>query len=66
MPRIVILGCAGAGKTTLAQQLGARTGALSLEKDAPDFRGTQKDRAHRSDTNPRRAPSSIRPGLGFD
>lgn len=47
--RIVILGCAGAGKTTLAQRLGQRTGVpvISLdaiwqphwqEKDVPAFR----------------------------
>ena len=49
MPRIVILGCAGSGKTTLARQLGEGTGApvISLdalwkrdwgEKDVPAFR----------------------------
>jgi adenylate kinase family enzyme len=41
MPRIVILGCAGAGKTTLAQQLGERTGAPVISVDAiwrPDWR----------------------------
>jgi adenylate kinase family enzyme len=49
MPRIVILGCAGAGKTTLARQLGQRTGApvISLDEiwqphwkseDVPAFR----------------------------
>jgi hypothetical protein len=27
MPRIVILGCAGTGKTTLARELGKKTGA---------------------------------------
>ena len=36
---------------------------LSLDKDAPEFRRTQK--VGRVDTNPRRPPSSIRPGLGF-
>ncbi len=49
MVRIVILGCAGAGKTSLARRLGERTGApvISLdeiwqrrwdEKDVPVFR----------------------------
>ncbi len=40
MPRIVILGCAGAGKTTLAQQLGERIGAPVICLDAiwqPDW-----------------------------
>jgi hypothetical protein len=37
---------------------------LSLDKDAPEFWRTQEDRPHRCDTNPRRALSSIRPGLG--
>jgi transposase InsO family protein len=36
---------------------------LSLEKNASDFRRPQK--VGRIDTNPRRPPSSIRPGLGF-
>jgi adenylate kinase family enzyme len=51
--RIVILGCAGSGKTTLARQLGERTGApiISLdaiwpphgdEKDVPAFRALMK------------------------
>jgi adenylate kinase family enzyme len=50
MARIVILGCAGSGKTTLARQLGERTGAPVIcldaiwqshwkEKDVPTFRG---------------------------
>jgi adenylate kinase family enzyme len=49
MARIVILGCAGSGKTTLARQLGERTGAPMIcldslwqphwdEKDVPAFR----------------------------
>jgi adenylate kinase family enzyme len=49
MARIVILGCAGSGKTTLARQLGERTGAPVIcldsiwqshwdEKDVPAFR----------------------------
>ncbi|HYL58005.1 MAG TPA: hypothetical protein VEU51_03985 [Candidatus Acidoferrales bacterium] len=49
MVRIVILGCAGSGKTTLARQLGERTGAPVIcldsiwqphwaEKDVPAFR----------------------------
>jgi len=49
MPRIVILGCAGTGKTTLARKIAERTGAplVSLddlwhpgwgEKDVPVFR----------------------------
>jgi adenylate kinase family enzyme len=48
--RIVILGCAGSGKTTLARQLGERTGIPVIcldaiwqphweEKDVPAFRG---------------------------
>jgi adenylate kinase family enzyme len=48
--RIVILGCAGSGKTTLAHRLGERTGAPVIcldeiwqphwdEKDLPAFRG---------------------------
>src|SRR3984885_5452810 len=57
--RIVILGCAGAGKTTLAQELGKRTGApvISLdaiwqphwqEKDVPAFR-TLVEKLHAGD-----------------
>jgi len=57
--RIVILGCAGSGKTTLAQQLGKRTGAPVIcldaiwqphwdEKDVPPFRTLIKD-AHAGD-----------------
>jgi adenylate kinase family enzyme len=49
MVQIVILGCAGSGKTTLARQLGERTGAPVIcldalwqphwkEKDVPAFR----------------------------
>jgi adenylate kinase family enzyme len=49
MSRIVILGCAGGGKTTLARQLGERTGSAVIcldqiwqphweEKDVPAFR----------------------------
>ncbi len=49
MARIVILGCAGSGKTTLARELGERTGAPVIyldniwqpdwgEKDVPAFR----------------------------
>jgi adenylate kinase family enzyme len=34
MPRIVILGCAGSGKTTLAYRLGARIGAPVICLDA--------------------------------
>jgi adenylate kinase family enzyme len=34
MARIVILGCAGSGKTTLARQLGERTGAPVICLDA--------------------------------
>jgi adenylate kinase family enzyme len=56
MPRIVILGCAGSGKTTLAQQLGERTGAPVIcldniwqphwgKEDVPAFR-TLIDKAH--------------------
>lgn len=33
MPRIVILGCAGTGKTTLARLLGERTGAAVISLD---------------------------------
>jgi adenylate kinase family enzyme len=57
--RIVILGCAGAGKTTLAQELGKRTGVpvISLdaiwqphwrEKDVPAFR-TLVEKTHADD-----------------
>jgi adenylate kinase family enzyme len=57
--RIVILGCAGSGKTTLAQQLGERTGAPVIcldsiwqphwkEKDVPLFRALIK-KAHAGD-----------------
>jgi adenylate kinase family enzyme len=56
MGRIVILGCAGSGKTTLARQLGERTGASLIfldaiwqpdwnEKDVPAFRTLLK-KAH--------------------
>jgi|SRR5580698_57390 adenylate kinase family enzyme len=56
MGRIVILGCAGSGKTTLARQLGERTGASLIfldaiwqpdwnEKDVPAFR-TLLEKAH--------------------
>jgi adenylate kinase family enzyme len=56
MARIVILGCAGSGKTTLARQLGERAGAPVIcldsiwqshrtEKDVPAFRSLVK-KAH--------------------
>jgi hypothetical protein len=59
MVRIVILGCAGSGKTTLARQLGERTGAPVIcldaiwqphwkEKDVPAFRTLMKT-AHEGD-----------------
>jgi len=59
MARIVILGCAGSGKTTLARQLGERTGAPVIcldaiwqpprqEKDVPTFR-TLLEKAHAGD-----------------
>ena len=59
MVRIVILGCAGSGKTTLARQLGERTGAPVIcldeiwqsyrkEKDLPAFRAVLKQ-AHAED-----------------
>ncbi len=58
MARIVILGCAGSGKTTLARQLGERTGAPVIclddlwhhweEKDLPTFRTLIK-KAHAGD-----------------
>jgi adenylate kinase family enzyme len=59
MARIVILGCAGSGKTTLARQLGELTGApvISLDaiwephwgpKDVPAFR-TLIEKAHSGD-----------------
>jgi adenylate kinase family enzyme len=59
MPRIVILGCAGSGKTTLARELGKRTGAPVIcldaiwqahwaEKDVPAFRDLLK-KAHAGD-----------------
>ncbi len=54
MARIVILGCAGSGKTTLARQLGERTGAPVIcldaiwqphwaKKDVPTFRALIKE-----------------------
>ena|SRR5579872_3728955 len=54
MARIVILGCAGSGKTTLARQVGERTGAPVInldeiwqpdweEKNVPTFRSLIKD-----------------------
>jgi adenylate kinase family enzyme len=57
--RIVILGCAGSGKTTLARQLGERTGAPVIcldaiwqpswdEKNVPAFRTLMKQ-AHAGD-----------------
>jgi adenylate kinase family enzyme len=59
MVRIVILGCAGSGKTTLARELGERTGAPVIcldaiwqphweEKDVPAFRALIK-KAHAVD-----------------
>ena len=59
MARIVILGCAGSGKTTLARRLGERTGAPVIcldsiwqshwgEKDVPSFRALMKE-AHAGD-----------------
>jgi adenylate kinase family enzyme len=59
MARIVILGCAGSGKTTLARQLGERTGAPVVcldaiwqpdweQKDVPAFRTLVKE-AHAGD-----------------
>lgn len=73
--RIVILGCAGSGKTTLARQLGKRTGAPVIcldavwqpnweEKDVPAFRTLIK-KAHAgeewiSDGNFARASFDIR------
>ncbi|MGD0179312.1 MAG: hypothetical protein ABSC15_05810 [Terriglobales bacterium] len=59
MARIVILGCAGSGKTTLARQLGERTGAPVIcldaiwqphwnEKDVPAFRNLL-EKAHARD-----------------
>ncbi len=59
MARIVILGCAGSGKTTLARTLGERTGAPVIcldeiwqphrdEKDVPAFRALIKE-AHAAD-----------------
>jgi hypothetical protein len=59
MARIVILGCAGSGKTTLARQLGERTGAPIIyldaiwqshweEKDVPAFRALI-EKAHAGD-----------------
>ena len=59
MARIVILGCAGSGKTTLARQLGERTGAPVIwldsiwrphwtEKDVSAFRSLVK-KAHAGD-----------------
>ena len=59
-PRIVILGCAGAGKTTLARQLGERIGAPVIcldaiwqpdwgKEDVPTFRALITD-AHAGET----------------
>ena len=59
MARIVILGCAGSGKTTLARRLGELTGAPVIclddiwqphwdEKDVPTFR-TLMEKAHAGD-----------------
>jgi len=59
MARIIILGCAGSGKTTLSRQLGERTGApvISLDaiwqphrekKDVPTFRALIEN-AHAGD-----------------
>jgi adenylate kinase family enzyme len=59
MARIVILGCAGSGKTTFARKLGERTGAPVIcldsvwqphwaEKDVPAFRILMKE-AHAGD-----------------
>ena len=59
MARIVVLGCAGSGKTTLARQLGERTGqpVICLDaiwqphweaKDVPAFR-TLVEKAHAGD-----------------
>ena len=39
---------------------------LSLDKECARFSAEAENRPHRSNTYPRRAPSSIRPGLGFD
>ena len=35
-------------------------------QECAGFSASAKARPHRSDTNPRRTPSSVRPGLGFD
>ena len=59
MSRVVILGCAGSGKTTLARRLGERTGAPVIrldeiwqphweEKDVPAFRALI-NKAHAGD-----------------
>jgi adenylate kinase family enzyme len=59
MARIVILGCAGSGKTTLARELGERIGAPVIcldaiwqpdweEKDVPAFRALV-EKAHAAD-----------------
>jgi adenylate kinase family enzyme len=59
MKRIVILGCAGSGKTTLSRQLGEQTGAPVIyldaiwqphwnEKDVPTFRALMT-KAHAGD-----------------
>ena len=59
MARIVILGCAGTGKTTLARQLGERTGAPVIcldaiwqphwdQKNVPEFRALIRQ-AHSGD-----------------
>ncbi len=59
MPRIVVLGCAGSGKTTLSRQLGRRIGAPVIclddiwhpgwgKDDVPTFRALMKH-AHAGD-----------------
>ena len=59
MRRIIVLGCAGAGKTTFARRLGARTGVPVItldaiwrphwsEDDLPEFRRIVSD-AHAAD-----------------
>jgi adenylate kinase family enzyme len=60
MSRIVVLGCAGSGKTTFARRLGERTGAPVVcldaiwqphwgKDDAPNFRTLMKE-AHAGET----------------
>jgi hypothetical protein len=43
--RVVVFGCAGSGKTTLAKKLCARTGLTLIERDALGVLGSERYRA---------------------